>query len=185
MIARHARRAAGIGLLGVLAACHSGGPYGFATNYVPLSAEEDAVKSAREYDPVMYQREADDWRKAKVSLFGIVTAREPGPGGTSNLTLSVRRLATRNLCSNRNDEDSCRVTVTDKDFGIVHALAALRPEDDAGEHSVTAGSLVRVVGQFGEDVDHADAAPIMRATFDRHWPRHFFVTISGSDLMRQ
>jgi hypothetical protein len=170
---------------GLIAACHSPGPYGYATSYAPASGEEDAVQSAREYDPVMYARETEEWRHGKVVLFGIVTGREPGPSGATNLTLSVRRLATRNLCSNKNDEDTCRVTVTDRDFGVVHALVPLRPEDDTGEHSVAAGSLVRVVGQFGEDVDKSDAAPIMRATFYRHWPRHFYVTSAAADLMRQ
>jgi hypothetical protein len=170
---------------GVAMGCHGGGPYGYAANYAPLDAEEAAVKGSREYDPIMYQREAEDWRTKKVTLFGVVTGRAPGPSGASNLTLSVRRLATRNLCSNANDEDTCRVTVTDKDFGVVHALVGLRPEDDTGEHSVTAGSLVRVVGQFGEDVDATDSAPVMRASFYRHWPRHFYVTNAAADLMRQ
>jgi hypothetical protein len=165
--------------------CHGAGPYGYSAQYAPASGEEDALKGTREYDPVMYGREPDEWRRAKVSLFGVVTGRAPGPGGSANLTLSVRRLAPRNLCSNGNDEDTCRVTVTDRDFGVVHALVPLRPEDDTGEHSVTAGSLVRVVGQFGEDVDPTDAAPILRATFYRHWPRHFFVTNAAADLMRQ
>jgi hypothetical protein len=180
---------AGLGLVlafGALAAgCRGGGAYGYAASYVPLDAEETALKGAREYDPIMYQREVEDWRTKKVTLFGVVTARAPGPSGASNLTLSVRRLATRNLCSNSNDEDTCRVTVTDKDFGVVHALVGLQPDDDTGEHSVTAGSLVRVVGQFGEDVDSSDGAPVMRASFYRHWPRHFYVTNAAADLMRQ
>ena len=35
------------------------------------------------------------------------------------LKLGVRRLELRNLCDNANDDDSCRVTVSDKDFGVV------------------------------------------------------------------
>ena len=171
--------------LACLEACHGAGPYGYSAQYSPVSGEEEAVHGAREYDPIMYGREPDEWRRSKVVLFGVVTGRAPGPGGAANVTLSVRRLAPRNLCSNKNDEDTCRVTVTDKDFGVVHALVALSPEDDTGEHSVAAGSLVRVVGKFGEDVDPTDAAPIMRATFYRHWPRHFFVTNAAADLMRQ
>jgi hypothetical protein len=54
-----------------------------------------------------------------------------------------------------------------------------------GEHSTGVGSLVRVVGMFGEDVDPSDGAPILRASFYRHWPRYFFVTRSSADLMRQ
>jgi hypothetical protein len=94
-------------------------------------------------------------------------------------------LETRNLCSNANDDDTCRVTVSDRDFGVVHVLTKLRPDDDMGEHSVGVGSLVRAVGMFGEDVDPADGAPIMRASFYRHWPRYFYVTRASADLMRQ
>ena len=168
-----------------LGACRGAGPYGYAPNYVPTDAEEDATKGAREYDTVMYQREPETWRKSKTVLFGVVTGRSPGPGGAAYLTLSVRRLEPRNLCSNANDQDSCRVTVSDRDFGVVHALTALRPDDDVGERSVGAGSLVRVAGQFGEDVDPNDGAPILRGTFYRHWPRHFFVTKANAETMRQ
>lgn len=165
--------------------CRSAGPYGYAVNYVATSDEEKAGAGAREYDPVMYSREPEAWRKSKAALFGVVTGRAPGPGGAAYLTLSVRKLETRNLCSNKNDEDSCRVTVSDRDFGIVHVLAALVPEDDIGEHSTGAGSLVRAIGTFGEDVDPADGAPVLRAAYYRHWPRYFYVTRSAADLMRQ
>ena len=178
-------RGGAIGLVLVLSGCHGAGPYGYSPSYAPTSDEETATKGAREYDPVMYRRESEEWRKTKVQLFGVVTGRAPGPGGTSSLTLSVRRLEPRNLCDNANDEDTCRVTVSDRDFGVVHALTPLRPDDDVGERSVAAGSLVRVVGQFGEDVDPSDGAPTLRASFYRHWPRHFYVTKAAAETMRQ
>ncbi len=178
------RRIVGAACL-VLAACHSPGPYGYAAAYAPTSEEESAVTGAREYDPVMFAREPDVWRKQRSVLFGIVTSRSPGPGGAAYLTLSVRKLETRNLCSNANDEDTCRVTVSDRDFGVVHGLVRLKPEDDVGERSVGVGSLVRVVGTFGEDVDPNDGAPVLRSTYYRHWPRYFYVTRSRADLMRQ
>lgn len=168
-----------------LGACHGAGPYGYSAVYTPTPDEESAVSGAREYDPVMYAREPDVWRKERAALFGVVTSRTPGAGGAAYLTLSVRKLETRNLCSNANDEDTCRVTVSDRDFGVVHALTRLRPEDDVGERSVGVGSLVRVVGTFGEDVDPNDGAPVLRASFYRHWPRYFYVTKSRADLMRQ
>ena len=179
------------GLFGVcslallLAACRSAGPYGYAAEYAPSSDEKSAIAGAREYDPVMYAREPAEWRKSKVVLFGVVTSRAPGPGGAAYLTVSVRKLETRNLCSNKNDEDTCRVTVSDRDFGVVHVLTKLRPEDDMGEHSIGVGSLVRVLGVFGDDVDPGGTGPVMRATFYRHWPRYFYVTRSSADLMRQ
>jgi hypothetical protein len=170
---------------GFLVSCGGAGPYGYAPRYAPTSEESAATSGAREYDPVMFTREPEAWRRTPVSLFGIVSTRTPGPGGAAYLTLSVRRLETRNLCANANDESSCRVTVTDRDFGVVHAVVALRPEDDVGERSVAAGSLVRVVGKLGKEIDAGDGAPVLRGTFYRHWPRHFYVTSSSSELMRQ
>jgi hypothetical protein len=167
-------------------ACSGAGPYGHSPNYAPLSSEESALAAGvREYDPVMYQRFPDDWRKSSVSLFGVVTGRAPGAGGSAYLTLSVRRLEPRNLCDNANDDDSCRVTVSDRDFGLVHALLALRPDDDVGTQSLAAGSLVRVVGRFGEDTDPGDGGPIVRASFYRHWPRYTYVTKAAARDMRQ
>lgn len=169
----------------LLAACGGGGQYGHAVNYAPLSDEEKALTGAREYDPVMFQRKPEEWRAKPVSLFGVVTSRASGPGGGAYLTLSVRRLEPRNLCDSNADESTCRVTVSDADFGVVHVNVAFKGDDDMGEHSVGGGSLVRVVGMFGEDVDPADGSPIMRATYYRHWPRYFFVTKAAAAQMRQ
>ena len=69
-----------MGLVLGLAACRGAGPYGYAPNYVPTSDEQGATKDAREYDPVMYQREPEVWRKSSTMLFGVVTGRAPGPG---------------------------------------------------------------------------------------------------------
>ena len=167
-------------VLVLLGACRSPGPYGYAQTYAPTGEERAAAAGARDYDPVMFAREPARWRSIDVSLFGVVTSRGPGPGGASHLTLSVRRVEPRNVCTNRNDEDTCRVTVTERDFGVVHALVALRPDDEVGERSVGVGSLVRVIGRFGEDVDPNDGAPIVRARFYRHWPRHFWTVPLGA-----
>jgi hypothetical protein len=166
-------------------ACHNPGPYGFASKYAPLDAEEEATARAADYDPVMFQRDAEGWRKRRASLFGVVAARGAGPGGGAYVRLSVRRLEPRNLCDSANDEDSCRVTVSDKDFGVVHAVVALRPEDDFGEHSLGPGSLVRVVGRFGQELDPNDGQPVMRAEYYRHWPRNYYVTRASAEHMRQ
>ena len=165
--------------------CSGAGPYGHSPRYAPLGEEETAVSGAREYDPVMYQRQVEEWRKTPTFLFGVVTRRAPGKGGGTYLTLTVRRLEARNLCENGNDDDSCRVTVSDRDFGVVHALVALRTEDDVGQHSVGAASLLRIVGKFGEEVDPNDGGPVLRATYYRHWPRQFFVTKQSAREMLQ
>ena len=181
----HASRCFALALALSLAACHGAGLYGHAVNYVPLSDEEIAIKGARDYDPVMFQRRPDEWRKGSVSMFGVVTSRAAGQGGTAYVTLSVRRLEARNLCESAQDEDTCLVTVSDADFGVVHAQIAFKGEDDEGEHSVNGGSMLRLVGTFGEDVDPNDGAPILRGTYYRHWPRYFFATKAAASQMRQ
>jgi hypothetical protein len=151
----------------------------------PHPDEEKAMAGAREYDPVMYGREPEKWRAGRSSFFGVVTARAPGPGGAAYVTVSVRRLEPRNLCANGNDEDTCRVTVSDKDFGVAHALLKLSGEDDVGEKSVGAGSLLRVAGTFDQAPDPNDGSPVLRAEYFRHWPRHFYVTRASNEHMRQ
>ena len=178
-------RAVLLGLgLSLLGACGGAGPYGHAVNYVPLGDEEKAAKGAMDYDPVMAQRQPEQWRGKPVALFGVVTARG-SMGGGAYLTLSVRRLEPRNACESNADEDTCRVTVSDADFGLVHAMVNLKGDDDVGEHSVGGGSLLRLVGTFGEDVDTNDGAPIMHVTYYRHWPRYFYVTKAAAQQMRQ
>jgi hypothetical protein len=171
--------------LALASGCRGAGPYGHSPNYVPLADEETAIANAREYDPVMAQRQPEAWRALQVSLFGIVTNRSSGPAGGTYLTLSLRVLEARNLCDTANDDDTCRVTVSDKDFGVIHVIAPLRPEDDVGQHSVGGGSLLRVVGKLGESVDSNDGAPVLRASYYRHWPRHYFVTKASAEHMRQ
>jgi hypothetical protein len=166
-------------------ACGGAGPYGHAPAYVPLDAESTAVAGAREYDPVMVQRRPDEWRKGSVTLFGVVESRSAGPGGQALLKLSVRILEPRNLCENHNDDDSCRVTVSDKDFGVVWTLVSLRGEDDVGPRSVGIRSLLRLVGTIGQDVSQADGAPVVHASFYRHWPSFYYVTRASADEMRQ
>jgi hypothetical protein len=172
-------RIATLGTLAVLATaatgCHSAGPYGHAPRYVELSEETTAAAGAREYDPVMVERQPDEWRKGKVTLFGVVDSRTPGPGGQAMLKLSVRRLEQYNTCQNQQDEDSCRVTVSDKDFGSVYALVQLRGDDDVGPRSVGQRSLLRIVGSLGQDVSPTDGAPILHTSFYRHWPVYFYV----------
>ncbi|HTQ07514.1 MAG TPA: hypothetical protein VMI54_26840 [Polyangiaceae bacterium] len=166
-----------------LAGCHSAGPYGYSRVYAPLSDEESAAEGAKEYDPVMMEREPAAWKGQRVSVFGVVKQRGQAPGGMAYLTLSVRTLATRNLCDQM-DEDTCRVTVSDHEFAVLHAMVKLRPEDDIGATSLAAGSLVRVIGKLTEDVDKADGTQILQANYYRHWPRNFFVTMADRDHMR-
>jgi hypothetical protein len=166
-----------------LASCHSAGPYGHSKVYSPASAEERAIAGNKEYDALSADRAAK-LKDRSFWLFGVVTNRGSGPGGAAYLTLSLRTLQPRNLCES-NDEDSCRVTVSEREMGRVHALLALASEDDMGQESVGLGSLVRIVGTVTQDLDPNDGTPIVRATFYRHWPRGFFVTTKASSFMKR
>jgi len=162
----------------LLLGCHSAGPYGYSRAYSPLDAEQDAAEGAREYDPVMAERDKADWKKQKLSVFGLVGKRSAGPGGTAYVTLSVRTLEQRNLCEEL-DEATCRVTVGEREFAVVHALLKLSPADDLGEKSIGRGSLVRVLGRLTDEVDPDDGTPVIKAEYYRHWPRNFFVTTAS------
>lgn len=163
--------------------CHSPGPYGYSRTYSPLDAEEDASASVRELDPVMLQRAKEDWRNTNISVFGIVSSRREAANGNAYLTLSMRTLAPRNLCDSP-DEESCRVTVGDHEHAIVHAVARLSGEDDLGRRRVAPGSLVRVIGRLADQVGDG-GAPVLVASYLRHWPRGEYVTLADSDHMRR
>lgn len=165
-------------LLAFATACSSAGPYGYSRTYAPLSAESDAVEGAREFDPVMAERDKAEWTKHKTTLFGVVTKRAEGPAGTAYITLSVRNLEIRNLCEAM-DEETCRVTVSEHEFAILHAQLKLVPADDLGEKSLNRGSLVRIVGKLTDEVDKEDGASVIKADYYRHWPRNYFVTTAS------
>ncbi len=168
----------------LLAGCHGAGPYGYSRTYSALDAEEAAAEGARDYDPVMSQRDKTDWKKGKVSLFGIVGTRSDGPNGTAYLKLSVRTLEERNLCEEA-DEDTCRVTVSEHEHAVIHARVKLSPEDDIGARSVSHGSLVRIIGKLTDDVDPDDGSAVLVASYYRHWPQKFYVTTaSRADMPR-
>jgi hypothetical protein len=157
------------------AGCRSAGPYGHSPRYVELDEETAAVAGARQYDPVMVERQPDAWRKGKVVLFGVVESRAAGPGGQALLKLGVRRLDPQNHCDKPGDDDTCSVTVSDKDFGVVWALVSLRGDDDVGPRSVGMRSLLRLAGTIGQDVSPSDGAPVVHAAWYRHWPAFYYV----------
>jgi hypothetical protein len=167
-----------------LVSCRSAGPYGHSKVYAPTGAEETAVSGNKEYDPLVAERSLDRLKGRSVWLFGVVTARGSGPGGAASVALSLRSLQQRNLCES-DDEDSCRVTVSEREMGRAHALLALSAEDEMGQESVGMGSLLRVVGNVTQDLDPNDGTPILRATFYRHWPRGSFVTTKAASVMKR
>jgi len=168
----------------LLSGCGSAGPYGHSQLYSPLDEETKATNGSVDFDPVMAKRSPEQWKGKTVSLFGVVLARSPGSSGNTEVKLSVRTLEPRNLCDS-SDEDSCRVTVSDREYAVVHALLHLATEDDIGELSLGPQSLVRVVGALSDDVDPSDGEPIVVAKYYRHWPRGYYVTTAARSLMRR
>ena len=158
----------------LLSACHSPGRYGHSARYAPLDDEADAARRARPYDTLVLESARDGVGK-RVSVFGIVKARSEGRGGASYVTLSVRKLTPKNVCKTA-DEDSCRVTVEEREQSVVHAHVRLESEDDIGKKSIAAGSLLRIIGVIADEVDADDGAPVIRATYYRHWPPDYYVT---------
>lgn len=167
----------------LLGACHAAGPYGYSRTYSPLDAEEEAAEGARELDPVMVERTPEDWRDVTISVFGVVKARKEAPGGNAAITLGMRTLAERNLCDDA-DEDTCRVTVGEREHAVVHVIVKLSGEDDIGRYSVAPGSLLRVLGRLTDEVG-PDGAKVITAKYHRHWPRGEYVTSSDASHMRR
>jgi hypothetical protein len=171
-------------LAGLALSCRGEGPYGHSRLYAPTHNEQLAASTGIEFDAYAFGRAPEKLKNKSVWLFGVVTERRPGAGGAAYLALSLRTLQPRNLCES-DDEDSCRVTVSDREMGRAHALIALRSEDEFGELSVGLGSLVRVVGHVAEGVDSADGTAVVRADFYRHWPRGFYVTTRAAGMMHR
>jgi hypothetical protein len=164
--------------------CGSGGPYGFSREYSPLSAEETALQGSERYDPVMSKRLPDEWRSKKLDVFGVVLARTEGRDGLADLTLSVRRLAARNLCEEA-DSDTCRVTVSDQELARVHALVKLAQGDTVGNERVQPRSLLRVIGKLEDQPNKEDGSDVLLAGYYRHWPAAYFVTEQARSYMRR
>lgn len=164
--------------------CGSAGPYGYSRIYSPLSEEEDAALNSERYDPVMAGRLPQEWQAKKLELFGVVVARAEGRDGLTDLTLSVRRLAARNLCGG-GEEDTCRVTVGDHELARVHVLASLRQADAIGPTSLKPRSLMRVIGKLDDHAHEEDGADVLLASYYRHWPAAEYVTEQARSFMRR
>jgi hypothetical protein len=167
-----------------LTACASAGPYGFSAVYTPLEAEEAAADKSVEYDPIMASRIPHEWQGKDLSLFGVVLARDEGRDGFTDLTLSMRRLAPRNLCET-GDDDSCRVTVSDREMARVHALVKVAASDDVGQTRLQPRSLVRIVGRLEDQPDKGDGSPVFLVGYYRHWPPDFYVTEQARSYMKR
>jgi hypothetical protein len=160
----------------LLVSCAGAGPWGHAPEYAPLPGEEQAVEGARDLDLVMAQREPQEWTREPVRFFGVVIKGKSGDPAL--LDVGVRALAPRNLCD-APESESCRVTVTDKNFGTLRVSLQMTAEEKT---SMTSGSLLRIVGMLKPDEDGKLMAV---ATWHRHWPRGHYVTESFRQEMRR
>jgi hypothetical protein len=168
-----------ISTLVLAAGCGGAGLYGHAPTYAPIDEEASIVASAREYDGAGAHPQGAEGSRKPVALFGVVESRAPGPGGHALLKLRVRHLEPSNVCERPADSDSCRVTVSDKDEGALWALVSLRGDDDVGPLAVGQRSLVRIVGTIGQDVSPADGAPVVHASWYRHFPPAQYLSKRG------
>ncbi len=171
-------------VLGLALGCASAGPWGFSREYAPLSPEEDAAAGAKTYDPVMIGRRFHEWKGKPVSVFGIVEEVGKTSSGQTDLTLSVRVLQDRNLCESAS-EDSCRVTVSEHEFAVLHAYVDLKPAEQSGEHRLLTGSLIRVIGPVSKDNHPKTGGPLIEASYYRHWPHKYFVTTADREYMKR
>lgn len=172
--------------LGMLLAsgCMGGGQYGFSRVYSALDEEVTALEGSSDYDPVMARRLPQEWQKKTLNLFGIVVSKKVAQGGKTDVLLSVRRLAARNLCDS-GEEETCRVTVGDHELAKVHVLLSLGQPDAVGKQSLRTRSLVRIVGQLQAEVNRRDGSDVIDAKFYRHWPPAFYVTQQAREYMRR
>jgi hypothetical protein len=167
----------------LLAGC-AGPSYGHSRVYQLADGEMAAVSGARLYDASLVSPGGDDSAKGRVVVFGVVESRSAGPSGQALLKLSVRTLEPRNICATTGDDESCRVTVSDKDAGAVWALVRLRADDDIGPRAVGQRSLLRLAGTIGQDVSPVDGGPIVHATFYRQWPSTQYLTPARAGEIR-
>jgi hypothetical protein len=167
--------------LALEAGCGGAGPYSRAPAYLPTDQEAVLAASAREYDATSARSQPLGGQNKPVVLFGVVQSRAAGPGGQALLKLSERALEPHNVCAQPGDDSSCRVTVSGRDGGTLWALVRLQGDDDVGPRAVSQRSLVRIIGTVGQDVSPTDGAPVIHASWYRHFPVTEYVSSSSKD----
>jgi hypothetical protein len=165
-----------------LGACGSAGPYGFARNYTPLSAESDAADDAVDYDPVAYERRVPGDSAKRVSVFGVVRGVSKTPDGSTEALIGIRALQGRNLCET-DESESCRVTVSEAEFGAVYVRMTLRPENANGPDKLDRGVLIRAIGNVAQASQAKTGANVILANYYRVWPVHKYVTTEARSYM--
>ena len=110
----------------VLAAGCGGNQYGYSRSYSALGEEGPYLSRAVElsYEEVRRTRPEE---QQFITWFGVVRAVEDAGGGRVRVSLSLRAHQDRHLCGGPGD-DTCRVTVSERELGNFTALLSARPE---------------------------------------------------------
>jgi len=171
----------------LLAASFAGcGPnlYGYARYYQPLDDAEAALSGAPEPTYLDVQRDPAAFSSRTIGWFGVVREVVPQDDGTMLVRMSQRPHQERNLCSARS-EDTCRVTVSERDSGPFSVRVRLRTGGDSeGENRVQRESLLKIYGRVTSDYDE-DGGPFLSVEYYRHWPRGQWVDTSQQAVMRR
>jgi hypothetical protein len=169
--------------LASLAGCGGGGLYGYSRSYSALGEENPYLSRAVEtsYEEVRRTRPEE---QRFISWFGVVRAMEDAGGGRVRLSMSLRAHQERHLCEGPGD-DTCRVTVSERELGTFTVLLTARAADRSeGPMRLQIGSLLRVYGTATADTD-SSGGPVLEVEWYRHWPPHYYVTTRASSSMRR
>ncbi|MBI5500749.1 MAG: hypothetical protein HY907_10945 [Deltaproteobacteria bacterium] len=169
----------------LLAALGCGGnPYGYARYYIPFGEEDTYAAAAIEPPYTDVVRDPGAFADETLGWFGVVREVLPQDDGSVLVRMSQRPHVERHLCSARS-EDSCRVTVSERDAGPFSVRLRLRPGPDSeGENRVQWESLLKIYGRPGGDYD-STGGPLLDVDYYRHWPRGQYVDTTASPVMRR
>ncbi len=162
----------------------AGNPYGYARTYLPLDDEASYAAQAIEPPYGDVQRDPGSFGDRLIGWFGVVQDVASQDDGTVLVRMSQRPHVDRQLCSGRSD-DSCRVTVSERDLGPFSVRVRLRSgADSEGENRVQRESLLKIYGKPSGDYD-TTGGPFLTVEYYRHWPRGQYVDTTAQTLMRR
>jgi len=170
-------------LSSLVAGCGGGGAYGYARTYSALGDEGRYLERSVELSFEEVRRTRPE-EQPLISWFGVVRAVEDAGGGRVRVSLSLRAHQERHLCRGP-EEDTCRVTVSERELGTFTALFAARPEDlREGTGRLQTGSMLRIYGTATAEAD-ASGGPVIEVEWYRHWPPGTYVTTASRGSMRR
>jgi len=161
----------------------SGGQYGFARTYSPVTTEQTHFDEAEQPTYQDLLRDPRHYEKVEVGWFGVVTNLASQPDGNTRVTLSLRAHQTRHLCAD-DSRSSCRVTVSEAALGVFSADIAIKGDELTGKDRIWVGSLLKVYGTHSGEYSE-ETGPVLKVSYYRHWPRGYYVTTAARGSMRR